>query len=227
MSTRDNLEREAGAASDKLHDAGDALKQHATDAAEQAKVTASSYAEQGVDVAATGLGDFADAVRKAADKLNERDQGIAARLVTQAADGLEQAASSISGSSLDDMMASVQRFARQNPAAFVGVAVLGGIALGRFARSSSERSHAADDDWSTTPGYRTGMGGTGGTGGMGGSGGTSGYRPAGTSGVRGGAANRPAGSASGTASAGRPMAAGTGPASGRATVAPASSTSKK
>ena len=164
-------------------------------------------------MASSSLTDFADAVRKAADKLGERDQGVAARLVGQAADGLEQAANSVSGASFDDMMGSVQRFARTNPAAFVGVAVLAGIALGRFAKASGERSDGGSNDWSSTSGYReTASRGSSSTP----------YR-----GGRGGEANRPQGSAAGTASAGRPMAAGTGPASGRPTVAPASSNPKK
>jgi hypothetical protein len=221
MSTRENLEREANAASSKLHEAGETIKTQAHEAVDHAKSAAATYAEQGVDVAASSLGDFAAAVRDAADRLNERDQGLAAKFVGQAADGLEQVANSISGASLDDMMGSVQRFARQNPAAFVGVAVLAGIALGRFAKASSERTHGASGDWSSTPGYPSRDEGRYES--RRGAYDDDGYRPSETRGTE---PNRP-GPKSGTASAGRPMAAGTGPASGRATVAPASSTPKK
>lgn len=141
MSTKDNLEREATSASEKLHDAGETIRSSAKGAAEDAKSTASAYAEQGKTAAATGLTDFASAVRRASDELQDRDQGLAAKLVSQAASSLEDVASSVSGSSLDDVMHSVQGFARRNPAAFVVGAVLAGVALGRFARASGERDH--------------------------------------------------------------------------------------
>lgn len=150
MSTKDQLEHEAETAKEKLRDAKDAAQDAADDARERAERAAHTYAEQGADALGNSLGDFAHAVRKASDDLETRDQGLAARLVAQAARGLEDAASSVSGTSLDDAMGSLQRFAKRNPMAFTAGAVLAGVALGRVAKASGER--AAPD---RTPAPRT------------------------------------------------------------------------
>lgn len=141
MSTKETLEREADSANEKLHEASDSMKSGARQAADEAQRAAQAYAEQGKTAAASSLNDFASAVRRASDELNERDQSLAATLVSQAATSLEEVASSISGSSVDDVMHSMQGFARRNPAALVVGAVLAGIALGRFARASGSRDH--------------------------------------------------------------------------------------
>lgn len=142
MSTKDNLEREAEAAQSKLHEAADSVKSGAYEAADEAQRTANAYAEHGKAVAATSLVDFASAVRRASDELSERDQGVAARLASQAASSLEDIAGTVSQTSLNDAMGQVKSFARRNPAAFIGGAVLAGLAVGRLLRASGERTHA-------------------------------------------------------------------------------------
>ncbi|WP_420392832.1 hypothetical protein [Acuticoccus sp.] len=163
MSTKDNLEREASSANSKLNEASDTIRSGARQAAEEAQRTASAYADQGKTAAASALTDFASAVRRASDELGQRDQGLAARLVSQAASSLEDAASSVSGASLDDVMGSVQGFARRNPTAFVVGSVLAGIALGRFAKATAEREdHASLPSRTGTMGAST-PGATGGS----------------------------------------------------------------
>ena len=141
MSVKENLQREADSASKKLHEASDEVKREARGLRAEAEDTAASYAEEGKQVAAGHLHAFADAVRAASDELAERDQGVAPRLVTEAADGLQKVANSVSGATVEDMVSSVSTFARRNPAAFVVGSVLAGIALGRFVKASGERSH--------------------------------------------------------------------------------------
>ena len=139
MSTKDNLEKEAHSASEKLHEASDSLKSGARQAADEAQRTANAYAEQGRAAAAGGISDFASAIRRASDELGQRDQDLAARLVSQAASSLEDIANTVSHTSVDDVMHSMKGFARRNPAVFVGGAVLAGLAVGRFLRASNER----------------------------------------------------------------------------------------
>lgn len=141
MSTRDQIEKEAASANRKLNEASDTIKDTARSAANEAQRTATAYAEQGRQAAASNLNDFASAVRRASDELSGKDQGLAARLVGQAAGSLEDLANSVSGANVDDVMGQVQGFARRNPAAFMVGSVLAGIALGRFAKASGERSH--------------------------------------------------------------------------------------
>ncbi len=89
------------------------------------------------------LSDFASAIRRASDELNQRDQDIAARFVSHAATSLEDIANTVSRTSAEDVMSTMQGFARRNPAVFVGGAVLAGLAVGRFLRSSGQRPHQA------------------------------------------------------------------------------------
>ena len=119
----------------------------------EAKERASRYAEGQKEAVSHHLDDFAQAIRKASDELSERDQTMASQMIRQAASGLESLSRSVQGSSIDDMLASVRDFGRRNPTAFIGGAVLAGLALGRFARASSQRQSSGsyqsghDEGW--------------------------------------------------------------------------------
>lgn len=143
MSTKENFEKEAQSANEKLHEASESVKSGAREAVDEAQRTANAYAEHGKTVAAGGLSDFASAIRRASDELNQRDQDIAARFVSHAATSLEDIANTVSHTSAEDVMSTMQGFARRNPAVFVGGAVLAGLAVGRFLRSSGQRPHQA------------------------------------------------------------------------------------
>ena len=218
MSTKDNIQREADSANQKLSEAASTVQSKAQEMSGQAQKAALGYAEEGKQVAASHLTDFAKAVRRASDELSERDQGVAAKLVTEAADGLEKVAASVSGTSMDEMLGSVQSFARRNPGAFIVGSVLAGVALGRFAKASSERSH---DDYGSSSGSNYGSSSYGSQR-PGGSGGT--YPSSG--GVSGGPAQRgqygTTGASSGTSTG--TSSGGTGGQSGTGSVGPASST---
>lgn len=142
MPDDDGIDRDDTSARRTFQDASDGLKRQARTAVEEAQRTAATYAEDGMNTAASHLSDFARAVRSASDELAERDQGVAARVVTEAADGLERVASSVSGASADELMGSVQTFARRNPGAFMIGAVLAGVALGHLAKTTSRAGGA-------------------------------------------------------------------------------------
>ena len=59
----------------------------------------------------------------------------------QAADGLESLSRNLADKDPGDLLNAVRDFGRRNPAAFIGGAVLVGVALGRFVRAS-EPDHA-------------------------------------------------------------------------------------
>jgi len=60
--------------------------------------------------------------------------------VRQAADGLESLSRNLADKEPGDLLNAVRDFGRKNPAAFIGGAVLVGLALGRFARASETQS---------------------------------------------------------------------------------------
>lgn len=138
---QERLQREAESAEEKLHEASDAVRDQAERAAEEARRAASAYADEGKRYAADNIEDFATALHKAGDELGDREQSVAARFVNEAADSLSHVAHSIESTSVDDMMDQMNRFARRNPGALVLGAVLAGVALGRFAKASSDRAH--------------------------------------------------------------------------------------
>lgn len=82
------------------------------------------------------IGDFANAIRRASDDLNVNNQGMAAQLLTRGADSLEGLSRTIDGKTPGEMLNAVRDFGRRHPAAFIGGAVLVGLAVGRFVRSS-------------------------------------------------------------------------------------------
>jgi len=124
---------------------GDEAKQRAARLAEEQKAAVSEHLEA-----------FASAVKRAGDDLSERDHTMAAQVVRQAANGLESFSRSVKGTSFEDVVDSVRNFGRSNPAAFIGGAVLAGLALGRLARASG-RGHSSgfredEGEWYDDPG---------------------------------------------------------------------------
>lgn len=140
----------------------ESVKEGARSLGEEAKERASRYVEGGKETVTGSLDTFAQAIRRASDELNESDQTMAAQLVRQAAGGLESLSRSIGGASIQDIVDSVRSFGRSNPVAFVGVSVLAGLALGRFARASAHRGSGDWDDgrseWGSGSDYRSGSG---------------------------------------------------------------------
>ena len=112
------------------------LSKDAGQLASQAQEKARGAVEHGKQTATDTLGDFASAIRKAGDDLAQNDQSMAGRLVRQAADSLEHLSRSLENKRPSELVNTAREFGRRNPVAFAGGAVLLGIALGRFVRSS-------------------------------------------------------------------------------------------
>lgn len=92
-------------------------------------------AEQQKDAGAEKLGTLAEAVHGAAQEL-ESKLPAAADYIHSAADRLERASSNIRDRGVDDLIGACGSFARREPAAFFGGAMLAGFALSRFLKSS-------------------------------------------------------------------------------------------
>ena len=136
----------ATAAKQMLGDAGRAVREETAQFAGAAKERARGALDQRKETATRTLGDFADAVRKAGDELTARYQSMASRLVGQAADSLEGLSRTVADKRPEELLDAMRDFGRRNPAAFIGGAVLLGLAIGRFARASGENASQMNVD---------------------------------------------------------------------------------
>lgn len=145
---------EQGSSESTVRDAAKAkageLKHEAQHAAEQAKEHVRSVAGDQKDRAAEQVGGFAHALRAASDDLNERGQGFAAAYVREAAGGLERASGALRDRNIDQLMEGVEDFARRQPIAFLGGAVVAGFGLARLMKSSADRRRSGAYQGSAT-----------------------------------------------------------------------------
>jgi hypothetical protein len=101
------------------------------------KEGARKVAEQQKKAGADQIGGVARAVHGAAREI-DREMPQVAGFVHDAAAKLEGAAASLREHNIDDLVRSLNNFARNQPTAFFGSAVLAGFALSRFLKSSAE-----------------------------------------------------------------------------------------
>ncbi|HEY0838213.1 MAG TPA: hypothetical protein VGE72_30175, partial [Azospirillum sp.] len=100
-----------------------------------------SLLEQQTHRAADQLGGVAQALHQAAQQLNDENNGTAARYADQAAQRIDGVADMLRHSTVDDMVAQVEGFARRQPEVFIGGAFALGFLFARFIKSSGERQH--------------------------------------------------------------------------------------
>jgi hypothetical protein len=119
------------------------LKGHASHAVDVAKDLASSAQDRLQDKVAEqkGLGadyvnNFAGAMRQAANHFDS-DVPVAGTYMRKAADQIEIAADALREGNFSDLVQGAQRFARSQPTAFFGLALLAGFGAIRFLKSAS------------------------------------------------------------------------------------------
>jgi hypothetical protein len=118
-------------AREKLDELGTAARETASHATEKMKEQVSAQQDAGADYAQR----FAENIRGAA-KAFEQDTPIAARTIEMAAGYVEDAAEKMRNGSINDVIDGVTSFARRQPAAFLGLSVLAGFAVVRFLKAS-------------------------------------------------------------------------------------------
>lgn len=99
-----------------------------------AKETTRSKLNEQKDVAAQGIGDVAQALREAARR--REGEGMS-RLTGSAADGLERVSSALRNKDVSGMLRDMDRFAREQPVAFFGLAVAAGFVAMRLLKDTS------------------------------------------------------------------------------------------
>lgn len=140
---KQRIERETEAARQSAQRVGETVQRQAEDITSDIQAQAQEMLSGQKEIAKSGLMDVVSAIRRAADDLDQRQQSQFASMARSVAGGLEDFAQAIGRRNLQDMASDVQKFARDHPTAFFGGAVLVGLALARFAKSSSQhdRSH--------------------------------------------------------------------------------------
>ena len=121
--------------------ATDRAKEHAQQAAGEAKTNLRSQLDQRSTDAGHKVGGFASDVRSVGEQLRQQGKDQPAKLADQAADRAERLGSYLSESDADRILGDVEDFGRRQP----WVIVAGGIALGlvasRFLKASSTRRY--------------------------------------------------------------------------------------
>lgn len=95
--------------------------------------------------AAQGLGSIADVIHQAGDGLRAQNEGLAS-FVDGASSQLKQFAEHIRTRGAGDLVEDVAAFGRRRPAVFIGGALLLGLGLARFLKSSAPTSSQAYQD---------------------------------------------------------------------------------
>jgi len=125
----------AGRMAEDLSSLGRQAKSNMAEATESAKAEARRIASQQKEAGADRLGEMAGAVHGAARTL-ETGMPQVASYVHGAAAQLEDAAKTLRHRSVDELIDGIGSFARAQPAVFFAGAVLAGLALTRFLKSS-------------------------------------------------------------------------------------------
>lgn len=103
----------------------------------QVKQQASSRVNEQKARAAEGLGSVASAIKSASEQLRTENQTLAT-YADKAVDQIQLFADRMRDKEPEEMVRDAERFARRNPAAFVGGAFVLGLALARFLKSSGD-----------------------------------------------------------------------------------------
>lgn len=109
------------------------------------------------DRATDGIGSVARAVRQTTQPLRDAKQETIAHYVEQAAGQLDRLSNTLKEKNVSDLVDDAQRFARRNPAIFIGSAFALGLVAARFFKSSRERGGTSGwrrVDHGATGGYR-------------------------------------------------------------------------
>ena len=120
-----------------LQNAAQATKEQARSVMSDATDSVRSSLTQQKDGAASSLGSFAGALRKAAKEADGEGQGVG-RMADWAADGLERVSSTLRTKDLNGMVREVESFARSQPVAFFFAAAAAGFLASRFLKAGSD-----------------------------------------------------------------------------------------
>src|SRR4051812_5207650 len=143
---KDKAKEAAGSSADTLRDQASGLVDSAKGMAAQATDKLQEAVEGQKNAGAEYVGTIADTIRRAAREF-DKDLPIAGTYMRKAASQVEGVSDSIRNGNFSDLMQGAQSFARRQPTAFLGMAVLAGFGLVRFLKSSAEASNNGGSGW--------------------------------------------------------------------------------
>lgn len=114
----------------------------ASDVAGQAREQVNTQFDAQKDRAVETIGNVATAIRETGDKL--KGVGPLGDVAGRAADGIESVAQFFEGKKITDIVRDVERFARREPALFLGATFALGLIGGRFLKSSAHRAQSSN-----------------------------------------------------------------------------------
>jgi gas vesicle protein len=134
----------AGASSEAIKDKASDFVDAAKDVASQATDKLRQTVDGQKNVGAEYVGNLADTMRRAAREF-DNDLPIAGTYIRKAASQIEGVADSVKNGDFEDLIRGAQDFARRQPTAFLGLAVLAGFGLVRFLKSSAPASSGSSE----------------------------------------------------------------------------------
>src|SRR5690606_29180870 len=140
--TADRTAAPGARASDDLEQTRDSAREQV----ERAKKAGKEQLETGKENVADRADEVADAVDSAGYELHRQGQQTLAAYAGHLAQKLSWFADKLRTSSVDELMADAQAFARRNPGVFVLGSIGVGVALGRFLKASASRGQDDDED---------------------------------------------------------------------------------
>lgn len=129
-------------AQSKASQAADQAKQQAKSMASQAAEQGKSAINQQKDNVVHKVDTVSDAIRSAADELQEGGQPQAGHYVSMVADQLESFSRQLRNKDANSLIRDAENLARRSPMVFFAGALLAGFAASRFMRSSAQHSHS-------------------------------------------------------------------------------------
>jgi len=127
-------------AKDQAQEVLQTAKQRGGELVDQTRAQLQSQLSTQKETAATSIGTVAQAIRQTGEQLRGQEQAMVAEYAGRLADVVEDVSGYLRERSIEDLTGDVERFARRNPAVFLGVAFGLGFLAARFLKSSS--SHA-------------------------------------------------------------------------------------
>lgn len=118
----------------------DQAKQQAGQLADQAKQQVTSQLSTQKERAASSIGTVAQALRQTSQQMSQQDQGGVTQYIDRAADQIERLSGYIQNKEVGELVDDVERYARRQPALFLGGAFVLGLLGARFLKSSSQNA---------------------------------------------------------------------------------------
>ena len=145
-----------GASSDIIKDKASEFVDTAKDVASQASDKLKQAVDGQKSASADYVGSLAGTIRRAAKEF-DGDLPIAGTYIRKAAVQVEGVADSIRAGNFNDLVRGAQSFARRQPTAFLGMAVLAGFGVVRFLKSSATDAHRSGSQDSSGARYSGGV----------------------------------------------------------------------